>query len=315
MMKCPLPSGAMATGILDWIAGLAVLLSAAPLAAQQKKPLEPWVAPSRASRKVNPEHADSNSVDVGKRLYERECLACHGAKGLGDGPKAADLERRPGNLADPAMWDQTDGALFWKISEGRAPMPTMKALLSDDERWHVVNYVRTLPPADSAPSIPKFATQEPARKAISQVARACEALCDGLAGKGDGVASAAAVQALAETVSALATVDVAAIPDDAKSIWAGDCKACQDAVAALQSAGQDVAKLRAALTGFSTTLIAAIEHHGHGEAGAIRVFVVTAPGGEALSWIQTDTKPRDPYGIGGDTLKLVPKRRLGSKRP
>jgi mono/diheme cytochrome c family protein len=295
------------------VVGSALLPLAGNLGAQTK-PVEPWVVPSRASRKVNPEHADSNSVDVGKRLYERECLACHGARGRGDGPKAADLERKPGNLADPAMWDQSDGALFWKISEGRAPMPTMKALLSEGERWHVVNYLRTLPPADSAPSVPEFDVQEAGRKAVSQVAKACESTYAALAGKGDASAVANAVRALAESVSALASVDAAAIPDKARSVWAEDCKACAAAVDAVKSAGPDVAKLRAALAAFTAKLIATIEHHGHAESSMIRVFVATPPGGQASSWIQLDGMARDPYGIGDDTAKLAPSRRLGSRR-
>ena len=77
------------------------------------------------------------------------CLPCHGPAGKGDGPVAGTLERngvpvRPGNLSDPKMRDQTDGALFWKISEGRSPMPTFQEALPEAQRWDIVNYVRTL---------------------------------------------------------------------------------------------------------------------------------------------------------------------------
>ena len=236
-------------------------------AEQGKAPLEPWVAPSRAAKKANPEHADSNSLNVGKRVYERECMACHGSKGMGDGPKAADLERRPGNLADPAMWDQSDGALFWKLTEGRAPMPATKTLLSDDERWHVINYVRTLPPAESAPSDPKFVVQDAPRKALSQVVRAYEAIRAGLVDKGDGAAVAAALPGLADATAALATVDAATLPDAAKSAWLDDAKACAAAADALKSAGDDIGKLRAAFCACSASLITAIERYGHSEAG------------------------------------------------
>ena len=44
------------------------------------------------------------------------------------------------------MWDQTDGALFWKTTEGKKPMPEYSKLLKDDERWDVVNCIRTLAP-------------------------------------------------------------------------------------------------------------------------------------------------------------------------
>jgi mono/diheme cytochrome c family protein len=283
-------------------------------AAPQAKPPEPWVAPTRASKKPNPEHADSNSLDVGKRIYERECLSCHGAKGLGDGPKAADLERRPGNLADASMWDQTDGALFWKITEGRAPMPATKTLLSEDERWHVINYVRTLPPTDSAPSDPKLPMQEAPRKAISLVVRAYETVRAGLVDKGDGPAVANAVPALAEAVAALAAVEVAPAPEAAKNAWLEDAKAVAAAAEALKGSGQDVAKQRVAFGALSAALINMIERFGHAESGALCVFVATPAGGQAMSWLQTDAKPRDPYGVGGDTEKQSAKRRLGGKK-
>jgi mono/diheme cytochrome c family protein len=78
-------------------------------------------------------------------------MPCHGPAGKGDGPAAATLERngvriRPGNLSDPKMWQQSDGAIFWKISEGKTPMPAWSQTLSEKQRWQIVNYVRTLAP-------------------------------------------------------------------------------------------------------------------------------------------------------------------------
>ena len=107
---------------------------------------EPWKAPARASRKQNPIAADEKSIATGKAMYAQNCLSCHGATGKGDGPAAKDLEKNPGNLANPALWDQTDGALFWKLTEGRKPMPSFDKTLSENDRWNVINYVRTLAP-------------------------------------------------------------------------------------------------------------------------------------------------------------------------
>ena len=44
----------------------------------------------------------------------------------------------------PMMWKHSDGALFWKITQGRPPMTSFRTLLTDDQRWQVVNYIRTL---------------------------------------------------------------------------------------------------------------------------------------------------------------------------
>jgi mono/diheme cytochrome c family protein len=107
--------------------------------------------PARAARKPNPVTADAKSIDRGKQLYMMGCLPCHGPAGKGDGPVAGTLERngvsvRPGNLADPKLWQESDGALFWKITEGNSPMPSWGQALTEEQRWDLVNYVRTLAP-------------------------------------------------------------------------------------------------------------------------------------------------------------------------
>ena len=114
-----------------------------------KKMDEHWTAPARAARKENPVPAEAKSIAKGKELFVMACLPCHGDTGKGDGPAAGTLERngvpiRPGNLSDPKMREHTDGALFWKISEGNSPMPTFQEALSEEQRWQIVNYVRTL---------------------------------------------------------------------------------------------------------------------------------------------------------------------------
>lgn len=109
-----------------------------------------WKAPARAARKKNPVPADEASVAAGLALYTKHCLSCHGTKGKGDGSAAKALERPPGDLSSAKMWDQTDGALFWKITEGRKPMPTFATLTTENERWQIVNYVRTLAPKPAA---------------------------------------------------------------------------------------------------------------------------------------------------------------------
>lgn len=105
-----------------------------------------WVAPARAAKKKNPIAADEASTAKGKMLYAKECLSCHGATGKGDGPAAKDLEKKPGDLSSAKLWEQSDGALFFKVTEGRKPMPSMEKTFSEEERWAVINYVRTLAP-------------------------------------------------------------------------------------------------------------------------------------------------------------------------
>lgn len=105
----------------------------------------PWTVPDKFEKMKNPVKSDAASLADGKALYGQHCQSCHGKKGLGDGPKAANLETECGNFSLPSFHKQTDGALFYKISEGRQDMPSFKKKISDpDDIWNVINYVRTL---------------------------------------------------------------------------------------------------------------------------------------------------------------------------
>jgi mono/diheme cytochrome c family protein len=137
-------------------AGLAALLigtfSLVTVWAADAPATQPWTAPAREARKANPVASDNASIAAGKALYTKHCLSCHGATGVGNGPAAKDLEKSPGDLSKPVMWDQTDGAIFWKLSTGKKPMPTFDTLTSETERWQIINYVRTLAPKPAATS-------------------------------------------------------------------------------------------------------------------------------------------------------------------
>ncbi len=110
----------------------------------QEKP-GPWNAPAAAKSKANPLKGDAASVATGKTLYNQHCKSCHGAKGKGDGSKAAQLDTDCGDFTSAAVQSQTDGELFYKTSEGRKDMPSFKKKIPDAEDiWAVVNYMRTL---------------------------------------------------------------------------------------------------------------------------------------------------------------------------
>ena len=79
----------------------------------------------------------------GKKLYNQMCAVCHGAKGKGDGVAGAALNPKPTNFTSASVQAQTDGAIFWKITEGRSPMASYKTILKEEQRWQLVNYLRT----------------------------------------------------------------------------------------------------------------------------------------------------------------------------
>jgi mono/diheme cytochrome c family protein len=103
-----------------------------------------WVAPPSANNLTNPLKINSETVEAGKNIYNTYCFVCHGAKGKGDGVAAAGLKVRPADHTSAKVQSQTDGAIFWKMSEGRSPMPAYKSVLTETQRWQVVEYIRTL---------------------------------------------------------------------------------------------------------------------------------------------------------------------------
>ena len=102
-----------------------------------------WKAPASADGVKNPLTSDAATIAAGKVIYAKECQSCHGKKGKGDGPNAKDLDKAAGDFTKAKTQAQTDGALFWKITEGRKPMPSFKKKLTDAQRWQTVVYMRT----------------------------------------------------------------------------------------------------------------------------------------------------------------------------
>jgi len=106
---------------------------------------DPWPVPDKYKNMPNPVKSDATSIATGKELYTQHCKSCHGTKGKGDGPKAAQLDTESGDFTKPDFQKQTDGALFYKSSEGRKDMPSFKKKIADqNDVWSVINYVRTL---------------------------------------------------------------------------------------------------------------------------------------------------------------------------
>jgi mono/diheme cytochrome c family protein len=105
---------------------------------------EKWTAPAAEAQKKNPVPVNDSSLAAGQKIYLKRCAECHGKTGNGDGPDAADLGIHPAKLSDPTIQGETDGALFWKITVGKKPMPNYATRLSATDRWNVVNYLRTL---------------------------------------------------------------------------------------------------------------------------------------------------------------------------
>lgn len=93
---------------------------------------------------VNPFPPDEASVRRGGEIYAQHCATCHGPNGRGDGPLAATISPPPVDLR-LHVTAHSEAELFQFVSRGLAgtPMPSFAERLSADDRWHVVNYIRT----------------------------------------------------------------------------------------------------------------------------------------------------------------------------
>lgn len=110
-----------------------------------------WELPADADRTKNPTSATPESIAKGKELYHERmkgnCVFCHGETGSGNTENLPKLRRKPADISNKErMAAMTDGELFWKISKGiTGIMPAGERRMNEEERWHVVNYIRTLP--------------------------------------------------------------------------------------------------------------------------------------------------------------------------
>ncbi|MEP6795896.1 MAG: cytochrome c [Saprospiraceae bacterium] len=103
-----------------------------------------WKAPASADAVTNPFKGSPAAAETGKKIYTQYCVVCHGPKGKGDGPAAPALNPKPADHSSPKIQNQTDGALFWKLTTGRAPMASYATTFTVDQRWQLVCYIRTL---------------------------------------------------------------------------------------------------------------------------------------------------------------------------
>lgn len=107
---------------------------------------EEWKAPQWADTLKNPLANNSAETIKGKIVYEKFCLMCHGIKGKGDGELSASIAPPPKDLTVPLVQQQTDGALYWKIMNGKSPMPSYEIAhkIDHNQCWQLINYIREL---------------------------------------------------------------------------------------------------------------------------------------------------------------------------
>ena len=104
-----------------------------------------WAVPEYTKGLKNPFAGNTAATAEGKVIYGQICVLCHGITGNGNGEAGLSLEKKPANfLALKNIADETDGEIFWKITMGKPPMASYDELLTEDQRWQLVNYIRQL---------------------------------------------------------------------------------------------------------------------------------------------------------------------------
>ncbi len=107
--------------------------------AQEVKPVDPdWKVPERAEQQANPLHDKPELAAGGQKLFQRNCVQCHG-------DEKHERKNNAPDLASGPVQQERDGALFWRISTGnsRKGMPAFGSL-PEAQRWQLVMYIRSL---------------------------------------------------------------------------------------------------------------------------------------------------------------------------
>lgn len=114
-----------------------------------------WNVPPDANQMKNPVLMNTATLDAARVLYRNDCAKCHGINGDGKKPQESmySYSTKPTNFTDAKVVDaMSDGEIFWKITNGRKPMPSFKIRLTDEQRWELVNLIRIFAHPANAPA-------------------------------------------------------------------------------------------------------------------------------------------------------------------
>ena len=91
---------------------------------------------------VNPIAISPESLARGREMYDTHCIVCHGAQGRGNGPVGQKFVPQPMELNLDYVQLQPDGQLFYTISHGSLAMPFYRQAIAEQDRWHLVNFIK-----------------------------------------------------------------------------------------------------------------------------------------------------------------------------
>lgn len=113
-----------------------------------------WNVPPDANTLKNPMPMNAETLMAAREVYVGNCQKCHGIRGDGKVPPGATYfySTKPTNFTNARLVDSmSDGEIFWRMTNGRKPMPAFKSKLSDEQRWELVNLIRVFAHPERAP--------------------------------------------------------------------------------------------------------------------------------------------------------------------
>jgi mono/diheme cytochrome c family protein len=129
--------------VIVWVAAVAFAASPGARVSVSGQGAD-WAIPAEATNLQSPVAGSPDALKKGQSVFESRCRPCHGPEGKGNGPlsdpahPAADLTA--GVAADLAP----DGVLFYRVWNGKRPMPAFKSELTQEDVWAVVEYIKSL---------------------------------------------------------------------------------------------------------------------------------------------------------------------------
>jgi len=99
-----------------------------------------WVVPADKKGKLSSFPFDETTRNAGQKLYTVNCMSCHGTPGKGNYLK---LVPPPGDPGTDKIQHNSDGEIFYKVTEGRGQMPSFKSVLTSTEIWNIISFLRS----------------------------------------------------------------------------------------------------------------------------------------------------------------------------
>lgn len=104
-----------------------------------------WVLMAKYRNMKSPYPVNNESIELGKTLFSTHCISCHGKKGEGNGPKAANIDTKIRSFLRAEFKEQNPGEVYYMSIVGRKDMPRFDKKIPDEEdQWAIVAYIMSL---------------------------------------------------------------------------------------------------------------------------------------------------------------------------